>query len=233
MLILFPETSAIVKKISMANTVSDHSRSNYLINFAFASSYRGVFIAGKNAINLASKHKLSIIHVRSSAEFKDLLCNCTFFTLRPYGFLKSLSWNYIKLLCYINNIKLKSIILPIVLFNGSGWDKYLNSLQNIKVNRLNLNKKLLICTDVDISNFISRLNSFDADSFVIGEVVSLAELADKYAIPIVIGENLAEKIIWRYARFIDQMGLRVFISIFIKLKLISKSCLLAFEIHEN
>lgn len=230
---LFPETSSIVKKLKISTESQKilSLDSKVLFNFAFGISYRGIIKSAFDVVRIASDNDLMICHIRSSAEFSDLLCTKTAYTLRFYGVLKQINTFLVSLLSKAKGIKFTTLTLPIVIFTDSSWDKYLSSLKGARVSCAALSHKLLVC---ELNMLTDFLVDFDFKSNnVVGEVITLSELLDKYQIKISTRTNLLEMIIWRYARIVDIAGCRFFVSILIKLGIVDKSCILGFELHES
>jgi hypothetical protein len=147
---IYPNTSKIISDIALLlnNIVEIHyskkrsiltiQKNNYedncLLNFAFSTTFKGVFSATNDMVEYAKNNNISCyIHIRSCVEFADKNYSIGIPEFRIYAILKYISFLYSKILCSVYGIQFNYITLPLVMTKNSHWEKLVpQSLETLR-----------------------------------------------------------------------------------------------------
>tara|TARA_B100001093_G_C26724975_1_gene969506 strand:+ start:244 stop:945 length:702 start_codon:yes stop_codon:yes gene_type:complete len=182
---LFPSTSKIVS--ALYSNFEIISSDEITINFAYSFSKRGIFESHQNAFGLNNKIK-KLIYVRSYSEYRFDFEKKSWqkkFSLRPYIFSKKIAFQSHKNFCRKSEIESDFIVLGVV-YEVGAWKNILRkikSLENKKISKNLLNKKIFTSSLEQISYGLNKINSnLEHDSFI-GSFITFEEFLNINNIP--------------------------------------------------
>ncbi len=190
---LFPTTSKIVS--ALYSNFEIISSDEITINFAYSFSKKGIFECHQNAFNLNNKIK-KMYYVRSYSEYRFDFKKKSWsqrFSLRPYVFSKKIAFQNHKNFCIKNGIEPNVIVLGVV-YEVGAWKNILRkikSLDNKKISKNLLNKKIFASSLEQISYSLNKINSnLEYDSFI-GRFITFEEFLKINNIPFETSPNLS------------------------------------------
>ena len=192
---LFPASSKIVS--ALYSNFEIISSGEITINFAYSFSKKGIFECHQNAFNFNNKIK-KMYYVRSYSEYRFDFKKKSWsqrFSLRPYVFSKKIAFQNHKNFCIKNGIEPNVIVLGVV-YEVGAWKNILRkikSLDNKKISKNLLNKKIFASSLEQISYSLNKINSnLEYDSFI-GRFITFEEFLKINNIPFETSPSLS----WR------------------------------------